>query len=365
MKTFYSFIAILFLFSKGNAQETMMGSRTFETDFFYGMPIEHDKKLNNAIQGNSFGVLVSWNKVTTEPSEFNKLYNYPERGYSFIYQDFNSTVLGEAIGAYRHFTYNLTPKKDNPLKLTTAFGLGYATKKYDAVTNNQNIAIGSHLLVSAYLKLQYYQLLLNDKLKLNLGASLLHFSNVALKSPNLGINTVSLHVGLNYQLAEPTLQPSTKMETLAPQPIHLNVVLRGGYCESLIEESGLFPFYTVSVYGSKQLNKYSTITAGMDYFDSKFLENHIKYINSTEGKNYDPSNYKRYGVFVGHELTQNRFTYTAQLGYTIYSHYPYISKIYERLGFKHTLSKHLFTEISMKVNLFRAESLELGIGYKF
>lgn len=365
MKIFYTLIAILILVSKGVAQETTIGSSTFETNFFYGMPIEHDKKLDNAVQGNSFGILLSWNKVNETNSEFNQLYNYPERGYSFIYQDFNSTVLGEAVGAYRHFTYNLTPKKENPLKLTTAFGLGYATKKYDAVTNDQNIAIGSHLLVSAYLKLQYYQLLLNDKLKMNLGASLLHFSNVGLKSPNLGINTVSLHVGFNYQLSEPTAVTSTKIKDLEPQPIHLNIVLRGGYCESLIEESGLFPFYTVSVYGSKQLNNYSTITGGVDYFDSKFLENHIKYINSTEGKSYDPSDYKRYGVFIGHELIQNRFSYTSQLGYTFYSHYPYISKIYERFGFKHTLSQHLFSEISMKVNLFRAESLELGIGYKF
>ncbi len=363
MKRILNFILLIGTFTSVFSQQE---SSTFQTDIFYGKPIEHDKKLNNAIQGNSFGILLSWNKKPTETDEFNTLYNFPERGYSAIYQDFNSTVLGEVFGAYRHFTYNLTPKSNNPLKLTTAFGIGYATKKYDEFTNNQNIAIGSNLLVSAYLKLQYYQLLLNDKLSVNTGISLLHFSNVGIKSPNLGINTVSLNLGVNYVLneAKNTVLPSEKAEQIN-EPIQLNLVLRGGYNESLIENSGLFPFYTVSIYGSKKLNKYSTITGGLDYFDAKFLKKHIEYINASEGKNYDPNNYKRAGVFIGHELTQNRFAFVSQLGYTFYSHYPYISKIYERFGFKHTLNKHLFSEISLKANLFRAESLEFGIGYKF
>ena len=336
-------------------------------DFFIGKPIEHDKKLNNAIQGNSFGFLVNYNYINHKKSTFNKLYTYPERGYSFLYQNFNSTVLGEVYGSYRHFTYNLTPSKNSALKLTTAFGLGYATKKYDAISNNQNIAIGTNLLVSGYLKLNYFQYALNEKLQINTGISLLHFSNVSIKSPNLGINTVSAHLGVRYNLQETApLNSIEKDKTSFPkQPIHFNLVLRGGYNESLIENSGRFPFYTVSAYGSKQLNAYSTITGGVDFFDSKFLKNHIKYINSTENSNYNPSDYKRVGVFIGHELTQHKFAFVSQLGYTVYSHYPYVSKVYERFGFKHQINAHLFTEIGLKVNLFRAEALEFGIGYKF
>ena len=68
---------------------------------------------------------------------------------------------------------------------------------------------------------------------------------------------------------------------------------------------------------------------------------------------------------IGHELTQNNFAFVSQIGYTFYAEYPYISRIYERFGFKYKLNEHLFTEITMKVNLFRAEALEFGIGYKF
>ena len=342
-------------------------NQTFQTDFFYGKPIEHDKKMDNSIQGNSYGFMLSYNYVKNENSTFNNLYNYPERGYSLLYQNFNSTVLGEVYGGYRHFTYNLTPSKKNALKLTTAFGLGYATKKYDAISNNQNIAIGSNFLVSAYLKLNYFQYALNEKLQLNTGISLLHFSNASIKSPNLGINIVSAHVGLCYNLDEnqPVNSQEELKSTFIKQPIHFNLVARGGYNESLIEDSGLFPFYSVSAYASKQLSLYSTITGGLDFYDSKFLKNHIKYINLTENKNYNPSDYKRVGVFIGHELTQNKFALISQLGYTVYSHYPYISKVYERFGFKHQINDHLFSEVGLRVNLFRAEGLDFGIGYQF
>lgn len=364
------FILIIVLYSNyfvAFSQNEDIRFNTFQTDVFVGKPIEHDKKLNNAIQGNSYGFLLSWNNVTTNPSEFNKLYNYPEKGYSFIYQNFNSTVLGEAFGTYRHYTYNLTSKKDNPLKLTTGFGIGYLTKKYDVINNNQNLAIGSNLNVSAYVKLQYFQFLIQNKLRLNTGLSLLHFSNVSIKNPNLGINTVSLNVGLNYTLNNEKIisNKNNDLLKLPTQPIKYNLVLRGGFNESLIENSGLFPFYTLTFYGSKKLNNYTTITSGLDFFNSKFLKNHIEYINTTENKNYNENNYRRGGIFIGHELSQNNFAFISQIGYTFYSHYTYISKVYERFGFKHALNNHLFSEVTLKINLFRAEALELGIGYIF
>jgi len=338
-----------------------------QTDFFIGKPIEHDKKLDNAIQGNSYGFLLSWNENSTKNSKFNTLFNYPERGYSLLYQNFNSSVLGEVYGGYRHFTYKLNPTKENPLKLTTAFGLGYVTKKYDAIYNDQNIAIGSNLVASAFVKLQYFQFLVNKKIHLNTGLSLLHFSNASLKNPNLGINTVSLHFGLNYALGTPKNIPSKPRDSanFISQQIKYNLVIRSGFNESLIIDSGLYPFYTVSFYGSRQMNIYSTLTSGLDFFDSKFLKHHISYINLEEGKNYNEDDYRRAGIFVGHELTQNNFAFISQIGYTFYAEYPYISRIYERFGFKYKLNEHLFTEITMKVNLFRAEALEFGIGYKF
>ena len=356
------------LFTLQGFSQTETGKyNNIQADFFFGRPIEHDKKLKDAIEGNSYGVLFSFNKINQKNNKFNKLYNYPERGFSFLYQNFNSSVLGEVYGGYRHYNYNLSSSPNNNLKLITGFGVGYATKSYDAITNNKNHAIGSKFLASAYLKLQFFQLFKKEKLSINTGVSLIHFSNVALKNPNLGINTVNLNLGINY-LLEPVKTTALKEKltiTEIDKKLYFNLILRGGYNESLEIDSGLFPFYTVTFYGSKTINNYSDITFGTDYFKSEFLKNHIKNINIEEGKNYNENDYSRIGIFVGHELIQNNFSFVSQIGYTIYYPFPYVSRIYERFGFKYKLSKHLFSEVTMKINLFRAEALEFGIGYKF
>ena len=118
-------------------------------------------------------------------------------------------------------------------------------------------------------------------------------------------------------------------------------------------------------FGLKKLNNYSSITGGAEYLDSKFLQDYIEFSNLENGTDFDKNERQRIGVFVGHELSQNNFSFVSQIGYYIYSPFKYVSKVYERFGFKYKLSEHLFSEISMKVNLFRAEALEFGIGYRF
>jgi hypothetical protein len=362
----YSFFFIILCIANGFSQSETKTSESVELDFFYGKLIEHDKKLKKDIQGDPFGFLISWNYIKSQPSIFDELYNYPERGYSFLYENFNSDTLGEVFGAYRHFTYNLTPNNRNQLKLTTGFGIGYATMKYDEVSNGQNHAIGSNLLASLYVKLNYLQLYKDNKLRVNSALSLIHFSNISFKNPNLGINTVALNVGVTYDFQEREETISDR-ELLKPvdSKVAYNLIIRSGVNESLIIDSGLFPFYTLTFYGSKKLNHYSTVTAGVDFFNSRFLKEYIKYLNNNEGGNYNGNDYNRGGIFIGHELIQNNFSFISQIGYTFYSPVPYMSKIYERFGFKYKLSTHLFSEVTMKVNLFRAEALELGIGYKF
>jgi len=337
---------------------------SFQSDFFYGLIIEHDTSLDEAIQGNAYGFSLSYNKVSTKNTKFNTLYNYPESGYSFIYENFNSTILGEAFGAYRHYTYNLTPSNKNHLKLTTGFGLGYATKPYDEIDNNQNFAIGSHFLASAYFKLQYIQLFKDKNLSLNSSLNVIHFSNMSFKNPNLGINTLAFNVGVNYKLKPVEISKKDSIFSL-DTALKYHLILRGGYNQSKVIGSDLFPFFTATFELGKSINHYSTLTGGVEYFNSQFLTTYSKYINIEEGQNYPENNASRVGIFVGHELTQNHFSFITQIGFYIYQPVPYESKVYERFGFHYKLSKHLFAELSMKVNLFRAEALEFGLGYTF
>lgn len=355
---------IILTLTSAYCQENETVYNNLQTDFFYGLLIEHDTSLDEAIQGNPYGFSISYNKVNSENSKFNELYHFPERGYTFLYENFNSNILGEAFAGYRHYTYNLNPSRKSNLKLTTAFGFAYTTNPYDPIDNNTNYALGSNFLLSALFKLQYLQFFKNNNLSINSGISITHFSNVSFKNPNLGINTIALNIGAKYRLKPIEI---VKIDTIFTQDKTLNyhLTLRGGYNESKIVDSGLFPFFTTTFNLTKTINNYSTLTTGADYFYAEFLKSYSSYINETQQKNYPENNANRFGIFVGHHLTQNHFAFVTQVGFYVYRPVPYESWVYERIGFQYKLGNHFLAEITLKANLFRAEALEFGLGYTF
>jgi len=359
-------ILTFFLSILTNAQ-TEERSNSLSVDFFKGIIIEHDSSLKTAIQGNPFGVLLSYNYVKNEQSDFNNLYNYPERGYSLLYEDFNSDILGEVVAVHRHYGYRLNPKKKNNLSLTAGFGLAYATKKFEEEDNPFNFSHGSHVLVSAFFKLQYVIWMLNNQMQLNSGILINHYSNISFKNPNLGSNSLVASIGIKHFLSTVIKTERTAVPKLSSEEKKWNfgIVIRGGYNESREPNSGLYPFYTLTGFAHKKVNSYSSIVAGLDFIEAKFLEHYIPIYNEQEKTKYNTNLTKRAGVFVGHELTQHNFAFVTQIGYTFYYPFPYISPIYERFGFKYNLGANFLAEVTMRVNLFRAESLEFGIGYQF
>jgi len=242
--------------------------------------------------------------------------------------------------------------------------LGYATKPYNEINNNKNFASGSHLLASAYFKFQYIQLFKDKNLSLNSSLNIIHFSNMSFKNPNLGINTLAFNIGVNYKLKPVEISKKDSIFKL-DTTLKYHLMLRGGYNQSKVIGSDLYPFFTATFQLSKSINHYSTLTGGIEYFNAQFLTAYSKHINIKEGKDYPENNASRVGIFVGHQLTQNNFAFITQIGFYIYQPVPYESKVYERFGFHYKLNKHWFAEVSMKVNLFRAEALEFGLGYTF
>jgi len=339
-----------------------------QVDAVFGSLIEHDKKLANAIDGNASGVFVSWDNPSKD-TNFNQHYNTPEKGFSFLYENLNSEVLGAAYSVFRHYSFYLNKRNSrNSFKLSTGFGLAYLTNPYDARTNPHNHAIGSHVLFAVFAKLDFQRPQIIGNWGIQAGIGLYHYSNSAINNPNLGLNTIAAHTGINYQFETAKINVATlqsEESSTEKSPIIYNLVFRGGINESKIINSGLYSFYTLTAYGSKKINWHSTITLGTELFYANFLTRYAHSQNETENENLPTNNKLRAGVFIGHELQLDTFSFITQLGYYAYNPVHYISNIYERIGFKHQINSHIFTEVTIRVNLFRAESLEFGLGYRF
>lgn len=367
MNKFLGFI-VLFCFTL-NATSQNKKHVYFNVDAFYGIALEHDKSLATAIQGNPFGFIIGYSIKNTKNEEWLKYYNYPEFGISTLYQNTNSTILGEMYGTYIHYNFYLNNRNaKNKFLFRPAFGLGYISKPYDKTTNPYNFALATKFAGTAYFKLNYQREFLKGKLGLNSGLTIIHFSNAAFKNPNLGLNTFAFNLGLNYNLIDETTNYQKKEKTpKTKSKLNYSLIFRAGLNESKNPDSGQYPFYVGTFQITKKINFKSTLTSGIDFFKANFLNNYLQQEKELITNTKDNTKYKtnRVGLFVGHELYINHFSMISQIGYNIYYPNKYVSRMYERFGFKTKLNDHFFTELTLKLNLFRAEGLEFGVGYKF
>jgi hypothetical protein len=101
-------------------------------------------------------------------------------------------------------------------------------------------------------------------------------------------------------------------------------------------------------------------------FFSKFLKELIYYY-SVAFPEYDvkgDEDWKRIGVFVGHELFINKMSLVTQLGYYVYYPYDFEGRIYNRIGMKRYFGDKFFGAITLKSHGAKAEAVEFGIGVR-
>ncbi|RSK39912.1 acyloxyacyl hydrolase [Mangrovimonas spongiae] len=345
------------------AQEKLTTS-TFDVNYFKGNIALHNNDILHLIKGHPEGFILSWNKKTFGHQDWEQRYNYPDYGVSFAYQNLKNDVLGNNYSLYAHYNFYFLKRH---VMLRVGQGLAYASNPYDKVENHKNIAFGSRLLSSTYLMLNYKKERLFNKFGLQAGLSLIHYSNANVKAPNTSVNSLTLNVGLTYNLEdeEPEYVYNIKKEKFT-EPIKLNVVLRGGINESDFVGSGQYPFFVVSAYADKRLGHVSAVQLGADVFFSEFLKELIYYqsVAYPEENVSGDEDWKRVGIFAGHELFINKMSVVTQLGYYVYYPYDFEGRTYLRIGLKRYFGKKLFGALTLKSHGAKAEAVELGVGIR-
>lgn len=355
------------LFSQEEEQKQPTSQSYFQAEYFYGNVLKHQPNIVHVIQGHPEGVILSWNQKTFGNKEWQQHYNYPDVGLSFAYQNYKSKVVGELYSLYGHYNFYLLNRMNkNQLIVRLGFGMAYSTLPYDKETNYKNISFGTHLNASSIFKLYYQRQRLIKNVGLDAGLAFIHASNSNVKSPNTGLNTWGATVGINYNIEEK--EPDVHERVISNkfiEPIRFYFALRGGVNESEIIGSGLYPFFVISVYADKRLNRKSAFQFGTDLFISPFLTDYISHFNiNYPNEAEDTSDITRVGLFIGHELFINKLSIDVQLGYYIHYPFPYETRYYERLSLKRYFGEKWFAEIGLKAHAANAETVEFGFGIR-
>jgi len=361
MRIFFRFFLLVSFMTQAQQQNTY----AVEVSNLRGNTLAHKEDMYHLIQGHPEGVMLSFIARTHGAKEWQKAYNFPDYGGYFLYQDFNSQPLGQAyaVGAFYNFYF-----WKRRLQMRISQGVALVTNPYDKVTNSKNKAFGTPILDNTNFGLTYDNQKLLKPFGIHAGLMFTHYSNGRVKSPNSGINTYLLNVGVNYNFdADKNIVNDTAMvKKNYREPIHYNFVFRSGINESPIIRSGQRPFYHIGFYADKRLNRKSALQLGTELFLTESFKDYIRYYAvAYPDKHINPdTDYKRVGIFVGHELLINKISLEAQLGYYVYQPFKKDIAIYDRVGMKYHITDKIFSSFTIKTHMFLAEALEFGIGVR-
>ena len=330
------FLTTSFVFSQGKNKDFFV-----DANYFYGTILRHNKDISHLVKAHPDGFIVGFNRKTYGAERWQQEYNYPDWGFSFVHQNAHYDVLGENYGLYGHFNFYFLKRN---LFFRIGQGIAYNSNPFDLETNFKN---------NAYVQA---------------GIALVHYSNGNFKAPNSSTNAFTLNVGVQYSVADERNPEyiSDSLPKKISEPIKYNFVFRGGLNESDYLNLGQHPFFVVSAFADKRLSYKSMLQLGADFFYLPFLKKEIEYLSiafPSAGVEGD-EDFKRVGIFAGHELHINKLAVVSQVGYYVYYPYDFEGRTYFRAGLKYYLTDKLFSAITLKSHGAKVEGVEFGVGIR-
>jgi len=356
---FFLLLSIGFLHAQEN--ETTF----IDVQYFTGTLLRHNKNIANLVREHPTGFVLSYNRKTFGEERWQREYNYPDWGLSFLYEDFNYEVLGKNYGLYLHYNFYFLNRH---LQFRIAEGVAYNTNPFDIDTNFKNIAYGSSFLASTYLLLNYNHANVLKGVGIQGGIGFVHHSNGSFKAPNSGSNAFSVQLGLQYHLdrGAPIVYKYRDVDLKHSEKIKYNFVVRASYNEGDYYNLGQQPYIVLSAFADKRFSFKNTVQFGAEVFFAKFLEKEIEYISKAfpNSKTKGDEDYKRISVFLGHEFRLDKLGLLTQLGYYVYYPYKYETRGYSRVGVKYYFNEKLFVVGTVKTHAANAEALAFGFGVR-
>lgn len=321
---------------------------------------------------------VRFSKQTTGQKLWEQLYNYPDWGGGIYVADFyNPLEIGTPIAFYGFF--NAPFKRWHKWSFNYTLSLGIAFNwKYYGPTNIYNIAIGAPFTVyiDAGMNMEYR---IAEKWDAALGFSLSHFSNGALKKPNMGMNTGAPRLSLKYRF-DPTRPVFIRQDIPSfsggnewlfsvfggSQNIlmdTLDVALEEKY------EGVFFPVFGILTAYNRYISYKSKIGFGISLSYDGSVNAKIAIENGElEEKDAPFSEKLQMSIYPSYSLVVNRFSVIIQPGIYIYRKKFSVQTpvFYQRLGLNYQINKNLVTGLNLRAYHFHVSNyIEWNVGYRF
>src|SRR5690606_23157941 len=152
-----------------------------------------------------------------------RFYNGPGYGFGVMYSGMaNPDVIGGGLRfiPYLHLPFVRGDRSCFGMRL--GWGVGYIFKPFHRTENFKQITTGTRINTAIQLMFEYR--IDRQRFRLSTGLSIDHWSNGAVKLPNLGSNLISLNLGLGYRINDRSEKVAIDTSAFTKRPREQSVV---------------------------------------------------------------------------------------------------------------------------------------------
>ena len=344
------------------AQSRRTDNLSVTSYYHFGYVLPEYSNLLYIVNEPVHAVSLNVSKKTRGKNDWEKIYNYPEYGFSFFYSTLgNDAIHGREFAINPFFRMNIISRNRFNFFNETALGLGYVTKTFND-RNYLNIAVGSHLNLHFNLKFGVdYRFA--ERLKLNAGLSFDHFSNANSKNPNLGLNWVTTFAGVTYAIGKQTPVLEHELTAHNAKFQYELIYSFGGKKSRGVLQSDLYYTSSLTFEGKWSVSRAIRLGLGADLFYDPSAKSEMAALDNFD---YEPSNDFRTGIHVSQEFVYSRLSLILQEGIYI-GLKDAVNKhvMYNRGIVRVQVSNRMFVQLAMKSHLHILDYPELGLGIKW
>jgi hypothetical protein len=305
-----------------------------------------------------------------------QIYAYPVWGVSLFYVHFfDDTELGYPVAVYPYIKAPFKRWEKWSINYEVGLGLSFNWKAHELLENGYYYPIGSYANVFFDFGINA-DIILTKKWNLIVAMNYSHYSNGAVKLPNLGINLCGARIGAQYMFRErpnyivkeiPDFENEWEWLITASPSIRQVGFEYHADGDTLVKAFD-YGIFTISTAVNRQLSHKVKFGGGFDFSyngayaaQSTLEDGEIKKIRS------NAIDQILIGAYPSFELVFNKLSMLVQPGFYIYrKKYENIetSSTYQRIGLRYYVGKHFIAGLNIRAYDFsKADFIELNFGY--
>lgn len=324
-----------------------------------GFLFAHHSDMRHLVTRHFNGGELHFQRKFSGDKEWHHDYRMPSWGITALALPMVNEHVGSAFAAFPYYYLPLTNGERIRLNLKLGAGIGFLSKCFDRIENNKNIAISTHTNVALQLGLDL-RIKILPRLNWNTGLFITHFSNGAVRMPNLGLNFTTLSSGISYNFG-PVEEQEYERTLFVPNPtIYWSLFAGAGVKQSKVQQGNVLPAVTVQIFGERRLSRKVSLGAGAEFNYNSALP--LAY----ESKELVPDNAAalRGGLLVGAGFHFGRMEIIAQMGGYVLDPGLIDGRFFNRFGLRHQLTRRLKLNLTLRTHYAKADHFELGLVYR-